>query len=193
MKEWAMLLGDVMTVFLGVAAFVILIPALWRLCQALWPDRAAQAAARCSRNIYKPLLVGVPVTFIALILAGTFKRLPAGGALISGALLCSYLVFASIGISGLAHMIGQRLAGHSTVRPMQSTVRGSAVLVLTYLIPVLGWFLILPASLIIGAGAAALSFFNAGQKTIGASLAPSLPHTATRDLTSEYRGFAAGR
>ncbi|MGH9822248.1 MAG: hypothetical protein ACREDR_03160 [Blastocatellia bacterium] len=188
-----MLLGNVMTVFLGITSFLVVIPALWLLCRGLWPERVARAAARCDRNLYKPLLTGVPVTMATLILAGIFRKLPGGGPLIAGAMLCAYIVFASAGISGLAAIIGGRLSRQPEVAPMQATLRGSAILALTFLIPVLGWFLILPASMLIGSGAMALTFLDGNQKTAGSSLAPAPPRPAARELVNEYRGFAAGR
>ena len=44
--------------------------------------------------------------------------------------------------------------------PWRSTLRGGVVLELTYLLPFLGWFVILPASIIIGSGAANLGLLS---------------------------------
>jgi hypothetical protein len=68
---------------------------------------------------------------------------------------------AHTGVSGLATSIGRRLSSPlDEQRPWRSTLRGGLVLELTYLLPFLGWFVILPASIIIGSGAANLGLLS---------------------------------
>jgi cobalamin synthase len=67
-------------------------------------------------------------------------------------------------VAGLATCIGERLASPTdTGRAWQATLRGSIVLVLTYLLPILGWFVIIPASFIVGSGSAVLSLLDRTQ------------------------------
>jgi hypothetical protein len=69
-------------------------------------------------------------------------------------LVCVYMLQAHTGVSGLVTAIGRRLPSpldeHS---PWRATLRGGIALELTYLLPILGWFVVLPASIIIGTGA----------------------------------------
>jgi hypothetical protein len=68
---------------------------------------------------------------------------------------------AHTGVSGLATSIGRRLASPlDEQRPWRSTLRGGVVLELTFLLPILGWFVIQPASIIIGSGAANLNLLS---------------------------------
>src|SRR5262249_58672268 len=98
----------------------------------------------------------------ALILASASKSLPGPlGTIWAGAIICLYLMQASVGVAGLATCIGERLASPAdTGRAWRATLRGSIVLVLTYLLPALRWFVILRASFIIVSGSPAVSLFH---------------------------------
>jgi hypothetical protein len=72
--------------------------------------------------------------------------------------MCLYQLQANIGVAGLATTIGRRLPSPTDqLSPWRATLRGGIALELTYLLPFLGWFIVLPAATIIGTGA-----FNAG-------------------------------
>jgi hypothetical protein len=72
-----------------------------------------------------------------------------------------FAFYAGTGTSGFVTMIGERLASPADAgRPWRATVRGGIALELTYLVPIIGWFGVLPASIILGAGAMTLSFFK---------------------------------
>jgi hypothetical protein len=76
------------------------------------------------------------------------------GKIASLGLVCFYMLQAHIGVSGLVTAIGRRLPSpldqHS---PWRATLRGGIALELTYLLPIVGWFVVLPASIVIGTGA----------------------------------------
>ena len=160
-----MLLADTMAIFLVVLGFMLALPGLWLLCRGLWPNRVNRAALTCGKSLYRPFLVGLPVTLVAIVLALASKSMPGPlGSIWAGAIICLYLMQASVGVAGLATCIGERLASATdTGRAWRATMRGSTVLVLTYLLPILGWFVIIPASFIVGSGSAALSLLNRSQ------------------------------
>ncbi|HWP41698.1 MAG TPA: hypothetical protein VNO14_00585 [Blastocatellia bacterium] len=157
-----MLMADTMAIFFVVLGFMLAFPGLWLLCRGLWPGRVAASAARCSEGLVKPFLAGLPVTFIFIFAAAALNNLPGVPAKIAAlVVLSAYLIHAHAGVAGLATCIGERLKSPSDAeRPWRSTLRGAVVLELSYLLPVLGWFIILPFSFIIGAGAAALSMLR---------------------------------
>jgi hypothetical protein len=160
-----MLLADTMAIFLVVLGFMLALPGLWLLCRGLWPNRVNSAALTCGKSLYKPFLAGLPVTLVAIILASAAKSMPGPlGSIWAGAIICLYLMQASVGVAGLATCIGERLASPAdSGRAWRATMRGSIVLILTYLLPILGWFVIIPASFIVGSGSAALSLLNRSQ------------------------------
>jgi hypothetical protein len=97
---------------------------------------------------------------------------------------------ASVGVAGLATSIGERLASPAdTGQAWRATLRGSVVLVLTYLLPVLGWFVIIPASFIVGSGSAVLSILDRTQyRLLPDSTGGAMGQNArTGDLVSNIR------
>src|SRR5262249_25595466 len=115
-----------------------------------------------SKGVVKPFFVGLPISAAVVLasvalnkLSGTFGKIAAI------AVVCVYMVYAHTGVSGLATFIGQRLPSPADAeRPWKSTLRGGIVLELTYLLPILGWFVILPASIIMGSGAITWALFQ---------------------------------
>src|SRR5882762_1733137 len=150
-----MLMADTMAVFFVIVGMMLAFPGLWLLCLGLWPQTVAEAAERCRRGLRLSFLVGLPVTIVVVF--STLKLLNSLGGLGKAAgigLLCVFMLHANIGVSGLATAIGRRLASPvDQARGWRATLRGGVVLELSYLLPILGWFVILPASIVIGSGA----------------------------------------
>ena len=167
-----MLMADTMAIFFVVLGVMLAFPGLWLLCRGLWPDRVAAAAATCSKGLTKSFLVGLPITgamiLAAVALSNVFGPLGNLGAI---GIVCGYMLLAHSGIAGFATCIGQRLTSPADLeRPWKATLRGGIVLELAYLLPILGWFVILPVSIIIGCGSATLSFLKFKTRT---TIAPS--------------------
>lgn len=160
LAEW--FLGDSVALALSIIGFLLSFQGLWLLCRALWPRRVERAARRCREHAIASFLVGVIVSGIVvgvlLIIAtrlGTFGQLAAwvGGGL--------FIIYANVGTSGFVTHLGQRLASPTDrERPWRATVRGGIALECACLLPIIGWLGLFPASIILGAGAATLSFFS---------------------------------
>lgn len=183
-----MLMADTMAIFLVIVGLMFSFSGLWLLCRGLWVKRVEAAAERCSRNLWKPFLVGIPLSLLTFVLIVAFtKLLGSVGNIIAIAIFCGYLMFASVGVSGLATSIGQKLQSEiDSKQPWRMTLRGGIVLVISYLLPILGWFIILPFSLVIGCGAATLSFFNFKRVAAPAALQSplSVPITSTGQVAN---------
>jgi hypothetical protein len=66
--------------------------------------------------------------------------------------------FALYGVGGLTKEIGRKLpSAVDWDSPWRAHLRGSVILATSFLVPILGWFLVLPIAIVTGAGAAALS------------------------------------
>jgi hypothetical protein len=92
--------------------------------------------------------LGVSVLFAALVaLLGNANLAPLAIVLSSFALGWSLL-----GVSALARHVGSRLASPSDPA-WKPHLRGGIVLALSFLVPLLGWLLLFPIALILGAGA----------------------------------------
>lgn len=149
-----MLMADTMSIFFVILGTLLAFSGLWLLCRGLWPQAVEAAAARCAKRVWPYFLAGIPLTLVMLVLARALFVLGPVGKFAAVAVVCFYMLQAHTGVSGLATAIGRRLPSpldeHS---PWRATLRGGIALELTYLLPILGWFVVLPASIIIGTGA----------------------------------------
>ena len=151
-----MLMADTLAIFLVVLGFLLALPGLWLLCSGLWPTAVGRTTADCNSGLLFPFLVGIPISVVAFF-ATVFasKELGPASGFVSIAIVCFYVLFASVGIAGLTTSIGNRLTSPAEIeRPWKATIRGSVVLELAFLLPLLGWFVLLPSALIVGSGAA---------------------------------------
>jgi len=157
-----MLMADTLAILFTVLGFLIALPGLWLLCRGLWPGTVELARADCTRTLWKPFLTGIPVTAAAIFLGAILSRLPQPvGGVIAVLDICIFVTYASAGVAGLATVIGERLPSPADAQcPWKATIRGGIILELAYLLPILGWFVLLPSSIIIGAGSVTRSFFK---------------------------------
>lgn len=166
--------ADVMAIVLSVVGFLLSLQGLWLFCRAMWPNKVIASATRCGRNPVKSFIAGVVVTLLMIVATALVGQ--AGGApgQVAGfGIVSLYVIFSGIGVAGLVTHMGQRLSSPTDDRrPWASTLRGGIVLNLTYLIPIVGWFVILPASVILGAGAATMALL--WPRTARVAVAPSL-------------------
>jgi hypothetical protein len=151
-----MLLADTMTWFFCILGLMLALPGLWLLCRGLCPATFEATTADCARGLWKPFFVGLPILGLTVFAVSIVSKLPGPFGGVSSILVVSiFVLFASSGVAGLATTIGQRLPSPTdTDRPWKATIRGGIVLELAYLVPVLGWFVLLPGSLVVGAGSA---------------------------------------
>ena len=149
-----MLMADTMSIFFVVLGMLLAFSGLWLLCRGLWPEAVEAAAERCAKRIWPYFLAGIPLTLVMVVVTRILFMLGPIGKIASIVVLCFYMLQAHTGVSGLVTAIGRKLPSpldeHS---PWRTTLRGGIALELTYLLPILGWFIVLPASIIIGTGA----------------------------------------
>lgn len=157
-----MLMADTMSIFFVILGMMLALPGLWLLCRGLWPAAVAAASERCRRSLWSSFLLGLPITIVMIVVTRIlFGLLGPAGKIAAVGVVSLYMLQAHTGVSGLATAIGSRLwSPLDEQRPWRSTLRGGVVLELTYLLPFLGWFVILPASIIIGSGAANLTLLS---------------------------------
>lgn len=156
-----MLMADTMSIFFVVVGMLLAFSGLWLLCRGLWPHAVEGAAERCAKRIWPYFLAGIPLTLVMILLTRILFSLGPAGKIAAIGVVCLYMIQAHTGVSGLVTAIGSRLPSpkdqHS---PWRATLRGGIALELTYLLPILGWFVVLPASIIIGTGAINVALFS---------------------------------
>ncbi len=142
-----MLMSDVLMWVAIAAAFVFGATALWMLNRGLWPAAFEKRLTVASMGVGMNLLIGLLPTAIAmgLLIAGG-KRLGILVLLVASA----FIAYGLSGVSGYASIIGNRL--WPAAEPWKQTRNGGLVIMCCALFPVVGWFLLLPALIVIGVG-----------------------------------------
>jgi len=170
-----MLMADTMAIFFVILGVLLAFPGLWLLCRGLWPQTVANAAAVCQTGLLKPFFAGLPLTGLTIFVAAAVGNFGPPGKIGASAIICFYLMIANCGVAGLVTAIGERLPSRIDAgQSWRVTLRGGIVLELAYLLPILGWFVILPVSVTIGCGASLIALF----RNLVARSAAALPPTA---------------
>lgn len=155
-----MILADILQWFLLILGAYLTLNAHWLGAHALFPALVSRARARYVATPVKATLVGLAIALPVLTIAiavGKAVPNPAVKALCVGLGLITGLL-ALIGSAGLVERIGAGLPGaNDDAQPWRRVLRGGALLGLAFLMPFLGWFVLLPWTLISGLGAWALA------------------------------------
>jgi hypothetical protein len=173
-------LADVFTFLFVILGFLIVYVGYWLLAAGLVP----RLVERCAENIggapIKSTLLGA-VTLGPLVVLGfgISSKAPntAGKVFGLGIVLICALV-ALFGSAGLALRVGQGLKSvRDEQEPWRRVLRGGIVLGLTFVLPFLGTFLVMPLAFISGFGAVLLACFKrhpASVRTVDAESIPSI-------------------
>ncbi len=150
-----MLVADVIMWFLLIVGVLFAFPGVWLLSRSLYPRQIEAIADSLEKGRVKAFFMGVPITAASFFCVAAFSNQKNPFCDMAVILtMVSFLFYANVGAAGLATMIGRRLPSPADQeRPWKGTLRGGIILELAFLFPVLGWFFLLPASLVIGAGA----------------------------------------
>lgn len=167
-----MILADTIAIFLSVLGVLMATNALWLFNQAIWPDHTRKAGELMIESPWKSFFLGVPIVFLTVFLVGVLSKLGKGPAeLMILVSISLFFLFASVGVSGYARQIGEKLSIGGNVSWKQCCF-GGVVLELVFLLPILGWVIVFPIATITGCGALLRAFLH-GRKKESASLASS--------------------
>src|SRR5947209_6893985 len=93
-----MLFGDVIAIALSILGFLLSLQGLWLVCQALWPARVEAAAGWCGARGVRCFLLGLPVSFVVILVAAVVaKTFGTFGQLAGFSLALLYVVYANLG------------------------------------------------------------------------------------------------
>ena len=153
-----MTMADVLTVTLIILGLLITLPALWLLLRALFPEPVDRSRARIAAAPVACFFLGLVPVLILFVGGGALLQKGGPGLKLVGFLfLLSGFLLGGIGLAGLSTMVGERLPSLSDEgRPWRGLVRGAVCMELAFLLPLVGWFGLLPLALVAGMGAALL-------------------------------------
>lgn len=164
-------MSDVLAIFGILLALGLTYPGMLTTWRMLFPSVVERACTRLSESPWKCLGLGVVVATVVAIPALVLMALPFGPTkLIGWLIVAGGMVVASLGASGLASLIGERMGQLSAPdRSEASTfIRGAIALELTAAFPIIGWFVFLPLSTLSAAGAAGFAILNWMPRTMDA-------------------------
>ncbi|MBI5363791.1 MAG: hypothetical protein HZA53_11480 [Planctomycetes bacterium] len=155
-----MIFADILFWFLVIFGAYVVFVAHWIGAYALFPERVERCRAAYGARPVASTLVGLALLVPLLVVAALLKQalphpvvqIPMLGVLLVVALLCL------IGSAGLALRIGAGLASRADATdPWRRVLRGGLVLGAVFVMPFLGWFVLLPWTLVSGLGAFVLT------------------------------------
>jgi hypothetical protein len=152
-----MLMADVAVWTALFVGLMVVLPAVWLLFGALWPSAVQRAQERIPRKPFSTFFIGLGVTLLFTILVGVLGK----ASLAPPALIVASfgLGWSLLGVSALARHVGSRL-GSPGDPAWKLHLRGGIVLALSFLVPFLGWMLVFPIAIVLGAGAATTAVFR---------------------------------
>jgi hypothetical protein len=150
-----MIVADILMWFLLIAGIYIVINAYWLTTQGLFPEFVDRCRERIRRAPLQSLLLGLGGTVPGVVLGVAMFRAASPALKFAGATVLLLLILIGLmGSAGLAAQVGIGLGAFPDERTAWRRVwRGGLVLGLTFILPLIGWLLILPGTLIIGTGA----------------------------------------
>ncbi len=170
-----MLFSTVLMWLLIAAAFLVALPALWLLTQGLWPERSARLRQAAGRGLLKSFFLGLVPLVLGVVLVSALAKLPKAGVLaaLTGGVL---ITWGLIGAAGVAGLLGTRLWPQA--EPWRQLQRGGLTLVCCALLPVVGWFVLLPLMAVIGGGIQLRAWFGGKPATASENTALSPPNAS---------------
>jgi len=139
----------------------------------MFPARVEAACARLEQHPWRSLLLGSGAALVLALPVILLLSLPAGVAKFIGwALAVGALAISSVGASGLVRLLARRMAsqGMAEAGSLGTLVRASLALELAIVLPVVGWFFVLPLVTAAGFGA---SLHALRRSAVAANAVPS--------------------
>lgn len=151
-----MIMADVFKILFLILGALICTVSYWLMFSALFGPTVARAQqaleTRPWRTFFTGALTAVPMILLGIVMASN----GAGPIKLLGVTLLMALVTAALfGSTGLVWMVGRGLGNPQIPSHNGALVfRGGSVVSIACVFPLVGWFLVLPAVLIVGFGAA---------------------------------------
>ncbi|NJN05879.1 MAG: DUF4175 domain-containing protein [Rhodobacteraceae bacterium] len=150
-------MADVLMWALLIVGTMLMFNAYWLASQALFPNAVRRAGGAYSRPVAITLLGIITAGPVVGIAIAMLQAKNPGIKLVGGIVLGIPLVLGFAGSAGLAWRVGSGLRGaNDDSQPWRAVLRGGPILMLTCLLPVLGWFILLPWLWVSGVGALVL-------------------------------------
>ncbi len=149
-----MLFADTFKILLIAVSVIIALPSIWIFSSVVYPDRVRRAADHAEQGLWRWLAWGI-VPFVLLVWLSTALLQGGGpGQLLSAAVFTALVLGSNVGVAGLAMRLGRSMPGGDAAAdvPWRQVRRGGLLLTGMYLLPLIGWVVILFGSMVMGCG-----------------------------------------
>ena len=156
-----MILADTIAIFLSVIGVLLATNALWLFNQAVWGKQTEAAGDFFCQSPWKSFFLGLPILILTIIVVSLLSKAGKGPSeMLILVVISLFFLLASVGVSGFAKIVGQRLSVSGQSSWKQCSF-GGAVLELAFILPILGWVVLFPIVTITGCGAAVRGILKA--------------------------------
>lgn len=178
-----MIMADVLTWFLIIIGSLLVFVAHWLGAYGLFPTLVDGCAERYGRRPVAATFLGLAILVPLLVLTTVLSKVGPVGGMIALLILTVPVMFALLGSAGLALRVGRGLASPSdAVQPWRRILRGGIVLALVFLLPVIGWLVVMPWALVSGVGVALMAM--RGGRPVSPRVLPTADATAATVITT---------
>jgi hypothetical protein len=175
-------LADVFTFLFVILGFVIVFVCYWLMAAGVAPEFVGRAADQLRRGAFRSTALGL-VTMIPLIVIGALISQKASNGvlkIIGITIVLLPLLFALFGSAGWALRVGTGLKSRRDERePWRRVLRGGIVLGITFVLPFIGTFVLMPLVFLSGFGAFILALRGGApviaQAPVAAPILPPAP------------------
>lgn len=171
-------MADVYAVFGTLLALGIAFPGLLTGSWLLFPDIVGRARLRAAVTPWRSFFLGIAAVLLTTIPVLILNALPIGIAKLAAVLIVfGAFGVATLGAASIAAEMGDRLRAQapSSLSPSAAFVRGAVALELAAIFPIVGWFLVIPAVLLLGFGAGLFGLLRWAPRIHAADAASSAP------------------
>lgn len=155
-----MITGTVWGITLLLVGFMAALIGGQILFAALFADRVERARrALRARPVLAPA-VGVAITSVVVVVAAVLGQAKGAGEALAAVLWLAASVVWILGLAVVSREVGERMPS-AAAAPWRTLLRGGVTTGLAFLLPILGWIVILPVALGAGLGALVFSFGSA--------------------------------
>ena len=153
-----MIMADILKIFLLIVGLLTVYVSYWLIAQALFPHLVERARQHYEKPV-KITLIGLVAALLPVILGAAISKLPNPALKITGVtLMVIPAMLGLVGSAGLILRIGAGLPSPADEQqPWRRVLRGGILFALTFLLPVVGWFILPIWALVSGFGAFLLS------------------------------------
>lgn len=153
-----MIMADILKIFLLIVGLLTVYVSYWLIAQALFPCLVERARQHYAKPV-KITLIGLVAAALPVFVGAAISNLPNPALKITGiTLMVLPALLGLVGSAGLILRIGDGLpCPADEQQPWRRVLRGGILFALTFLLPIVGWFILPIWALLSGFGAFILS------------------------------------